>query len=185
MISPRLSGSACLVCREADGRSEAALTQVILSDHPSASVTAKGQCTLLECANTPPRGLHICVHTKQLVALLLLLKSTSWRKTYDLREKYNSHLLPPTSSAPHNVLPSFQIALLRLTFPPFPLILPITSPVCAPRCDRAVHLCTLTMFIQGAGADVEVFGLFFRSDPAARRRNPAKLKPNRAMERYG
>lgn len=67
------------------------------------------------------------------------------------------------SSAVHNILSSPQIALARLKFP-FPLILPITVCVCTQCSDRTVHLLTLTMFLQGPEADVEVFGLFFRLD---------------------
>lgn len=67
------------------------------------------------------------------------------------------------SSAPHNILSSPQIALACLKFP-FPLILPITVRVCTQCSDRAVHLPALTMFLQGAEADIEAFGLFFRLD---------------------
>lgn len=131
------------------------------------------------CKYTQPRGRRLCIHALSIV----IVEIFDFKKKYDLWVKYNSQLLPPTSSGPYNDLPPSPTALLPCTSPPFPLILPITSPVCAPGGDHTVHLCTLTMFLQRAEADVEVFGLFFRSGPA--RNDPAKLKANRAVDRFG
>lgn len=115
------------------------------------------------CKCTHARGLHL-YRPEKLLALLSSLKIYILKKKYDLWETSNSHLPAPTSSSP------FQIAPLRLTFVPlFHQSIPLHRP--SWRRNRAVHLRTLTMFIQRAEADVEVFRLFFRSSPAVRRRN--------------
>lgn len=164
MISEGLSGSACLGCHDDDRRKEG-------SWHRWSSMTV---CIIQ--ARSPWQRIAPCqnmqIHTTQRP---LPLHSSSWncyclnlqfREKCDLWVKFNSHLLPLTSSGPYNDLPPSPIALLPCPPPPFPLILPITLPVCAPGGDHTVHLCTLTMFLQRAEADVEVFGLFFRSSPA-------------------
>lgn len=73
------------------------------------------------------RCLNVQLHTR-------LLKD--WRKSmiFDTRLTLTCRHPPPRH--PYKVLPSFQVSSLRLAFPPFPPILPITSSVCAPRPRR-------------------------------------------------
>lgn len=144
---------------------------MILSDrlHLSGSLTMTKCCTLSEYANTHHPEAVASALTEQLS--IVIVYNFDFKKKSDVRLKCNSHLLPPTSSGPDSDSPPSPTALLPCTPPPFPLILPITSPVCAPGGDHTVHLCALTMFLQRAEADVEVFGLFFRSGPSATERS--------------